>query len=124
MRKDSLDLTDDDRSLIHARVSADPADRILVTHGTDTMVQTANLLADIERKTIVLTGSMQPARLRTSDAAFNVGAAVVAVQTLPPGVYIVMNGCVFDPRTARKNREHHRFETPTDPGDGALTTES
>jgi L-asparaginase len=124
MRKDSLDLTDDDRYLIHARIAADPADHILITHGTDTMVETAKLLTNIERKTIVLTGSMQPARLRASDAAFNVGAAVVAAQTLPPGVYIVMNGCVFDPRTARKNREHQRFETGADPGDRAPTTES
>ena len=54
---------------------------------------------------------MQPARLRVSDAAFNVGAAVLAVQTLPPGVYVVMNGCIFDPKTAQKNREQQRFET-------------
>ena len=119
MRKDSLDLTDEDRSLIHDRVEADSADRILVTHGTDTMIQTAHLLTDVQRKTIVLTGSMQPARLRVSDAAFNVGAAVVAVQTLPPGVYVVMNGCVFDPKTAQKNREQHRFETRAGLPDGA-----
>jgi L-asparaginase len=111
MRKDSLDLTDDDRALIRDRVAAEPADRILITHGTDTMIETARLLSGIGGKTIVLTGSMQPARLRVSDAAFNVGAAVVAVQTLPPGVYLVMNGCIFDPATARKNRDRHRFET-------------
>jgi L-asparaginase len=115
MRKDSLDLTDADRSLIHDRVAADSADRILITHGTDTMVRTANLLTGIEHKTIVLTGAMQPARLRVSDAAFNVGAAVVAVQTLPAGVYVVMNGCVFDPRTAHKNQRQQRFETSAKP---------
>ncbi len=110
MRKDSLDLTDEDRALIRDRVAAEPSSRILITHGTDTMIDTARELMGIEGKTIVLTGSMQPARLRVSDAAFNVGAAVMAVQTLPVGVYVVMNGCVFDPRTARKNRAHQRFE--------------
>jgi L-asparaginase len=114
MRKDSLDLTDDDRALIRERVADDPANRILITHGTDTMIQTALLLSGIQGKTIVLTGSMQPARLRVSDAAFNVGAAVIAVQTLPPGVYLIMNGCVFDPKMARKNRDRHRFERPTE----------
>ncbi len=115
MRKDSLDLTDDDRSLIHDRVAGDPASRILITHGTDTMIDTAKALMDIDGKTIVLTGSMQPARLRVSDAAFNVGAAVVAVQTLPAGVYVVMNGRVFDPATARKNRRAQRFEVRGEP---------
>ncbi len=110
MRKDSLELTDEDRALIRKRVASETASRILITHGTDTMIETARQLIDIEHKTIVLTGSMQPARLRVSDAAFNVGAAVVAVQTLPFGVYVVMNGCVFDPRTARKNRGRQRFE--------------
>ena len=116
MRKDSLDLTNEDRSLIRSRVAADSASRIIITHGTDTMIETANSLTGIDGKTVVLTGSMQPARLRVSDAAFNVGAAVVAVQTLPAGVYVVMNGCVFDPRTARKNREQQRFEVDTGPG--------
>ena len=115
MRKDSLDLTDDDRSLIHDRVAGDPASRILITHGTDTMIDTAKALMDIDGKTIVLTGSMQPARLRVSDAAFNVGAAVVAVQTLPAGVYVVMNGRVFDSATARKNRRAQRFEVRGEP---------
>ncbi len=117
MRKDSLDLTDEDRSLIRERVAAESASHILITHGTDTMIETANELTDIEGKTIVLTGSMQPARLKVSDAAFNVGAAAVAVQTLPAGVYVVMNGCVFDPRTARKNRAQQRFEV-CEPGSG------
>lgn len=114
MRKDSLDLTVEDRALIRDRVAAEPASRILVTHGTDTMVETARMLTGIDGKTIVLTGSMQPARLRVSDAAFNVGAAVIAVQTLPAGVYVVMNGCVFDPMAARKNRDRQRFEVSDD----------
>jgi len=110
MRKDSLDLTDDDRQLIRRRVADADSDRIVITHGTDTMVDTANVLLDIAGKTIVLTGSMQPARLRVSDAAFNVGSAILAVQTLEPGVYIVMNGRVHDPRTTHKNRSARRFE--------------
>lgn len=109
MRKDSLELTDTDRKTIYAAVAASDADKILVTHGTDTMVQTGSLMADITGKTIVMTGSMQPATLRHSDAAFNVGFALAATQTLPVGVYVAMNGEVFDPMHAKKDREAHRF---------------
>ncbi len=109
MRKDSLELTDDDRQAIHGAVAASDADKILVTHGTDTMVQTGQVLADIAGKTIVLTGAMQPATLRNSDAEFNVGFALAATQTLPHGVYIAMNGEVFDPATTKKDRAAHRF---------------
>jgi L-asparaginase len=109
MRKDSLELTDDDRQAIHDAVAASDADKILVTHGTDTMVQTGKVLADITDKTIVLTGAMQPATLRNSDAEFNVGFALAATQTLPHGIYIAMNGEVFDPATTRKDRDAHRF---------------
>ncbi len=114
MRKDSLDLTDADRARIRERVMADSADRILITHGTDSMVQTACALLDIPGKTIVLVGSMQPARLRVNDAIFNIGFAAAAVQLLPPGVYIAMNGKVFDPTTTAKNVAAHRFESTTD----------
>ena len=110
LRKDSLDLTDADRALIRERVAADPATHIVVTHGTDTMIQTALALKGIPGKTIVLTGSMQPARLRVTDAGFNLGAAVVAVQTLPPGVYVAGNGRIFNPDTCRKNVADHCFE--------------
>ena len=110
MRKDSLDLTDDDRRLIRRHVADAASDHIVITHGTDTMIETALELLDIPAKTIVLTGSMQPARLRVSDAAFNVGAAMIAAQTLGTGVYIVMNGRVHDPRTTHKNRAARRFE--------------
>lgn len=109
MRKDSLELTDADRAAIHDAVAASDADKILVTHGTDTMVQTARVLSDIVGKTIVLTGAMQPASLRNSDAEFNVGFALAAAQTLPPGVYIAMNGEVFDPAKVHKDRAAHRF---------------
>lgn len=110
LRKDSLEITDADRELIRTRVLASTADRILITHGTDTMVQTALALVGIERKTIVLTGAMQPARFRESDAVFNVGFAIGALQSLAPGVYLAMNGRIFDPRIARKNKEQNCFE--------------
>ncbi len=111
LQKDSLDMTDADRRLIFEKVQADPHRRILITHGTDTMIQTARVLKPLAReKVIVLTGSMMPAKFKTSDAIFNVGGALVAVQVLPPGVYIVMNGQVFDPDRARKNVALNRFE--------------
>ena len=75
LSKDSLDMTDGDRQLIRERIAADSCSRIVVTHGTDTMVQTALVLGDIPGKTILLTGSMQPARFRVTDAAFNIGTA-------------------------------------------------
>ena len=110
MRKDSLEMTDADRALIRERIEQDPNRQIIVTHGTDTMVKTGQALLDIPDKTIVLVGAMQPARLRKSDAIFNIGFAVAAVQLLPVGVYIGMNGRVFDPRTAVKNVPANQFE--------------
>jgi L-asparaginase len=110
LAKDSLELSDADRRLIRERVVACEADRILITHGTDTMTETAKTLADVAGKTIVLTGSMQPARFRNTDAVFNVGFALGVVQVLPPGVYLAINGRVFDAARVRKNRERQRFE--------------
>jgi L-asparaginase len=110
LAKDSLHLTDADRQLIRERVLAAPADRVLVTHGTDTMAETGRALVGVGGKTIVLTGSMQPARFRSTDAVFNVGFALGALQALPPGVYLAINGRIFDPERARKNRAQHRFE--------------
>lgn len=110
MRKDSLDLTDADRSAIRARVAAAAERRILVTHGTDTMTETARALAGIDGKCIVLTGALHPARFRHSDAEFNVGMALAAVQVCAPGVWIAINGRVFDGLRVRKNRELNRFE--------------
>jgi L-asparaginase len=110
MRKDSLEMTDADRQLIAEKIGNDPADRIILTHGTDTMVETAKALVGISGKTIVLTGSMQPARLRISDAIFNIGYAIAAAQMMTPGIYVAMNGQTFDPLHARKNVACHRFE--------------
>ncbi|MFN3580244.1 MAG: asparaginase domain-containing protein [Pseudomonas sp.] len=110
MKKDSLELNDADRDLIRARVSACPHDRILITHGTDTMTVTAAALADVEDKIIVLTGAMQPARFRDSDALFNLGLAVGALNVCRPGVYIAMSGRVFAADGVHKNRLAGRFE--------------
>jgi L-asparaginase len=110
LRKDSLDMTDADRQLIRQRVEAEPCAAIVITHGTDTMVQTGRALAGIPGKTIVLTGSMQPARFRVTDAVFNIGVAIGAVQSLPHGVYLAMNGQIFDPQKTRKNLEQNCFE--------------
>ena len=108
--KDSLELTDDDRALLRQRILDDDASRIVVTHGTDTMVETAAALEGIPGKTIVLTGALSPARFKSTDAVFNVGMAVAAVQALPQGVYIAMNGQVFAGGEVRKNREANCFE--------------
>ncbi|HTD29285.1 MAG TPA: asparaginase domain-containing protein [Xanthomonadaceae bacterium] len=111
LRKDSLHITAADRELLRATISAQPARHVLVTHGTDTMVDTAKVLASIVDKTIVLTGALNPARFRGSDADFNIGTAVGAVQCLPPGVYIAMNGRIWDPLKVRKNVAANRFES-------------
>ena len=108
--KDSLDMTDEDRGLLRQRIEAEPCPRIVVTHGTDTMIETARQLVGIAGKTIVLTGSMQPACFKVTDAAFNIGNAIGAALSLPPGVYIAMNGRIFDPQRCRKNRERGCFE--------------
>jgi L-asparaginase len=110
MRKDSLHMDDADRDLIRRTIAAQPHRHVLVTHGTDTMVETARALAGIAGKTIVLTGALNPARFQGSDAVFNIGCAVGAIQALPDGVYIAMNGRVWDPARVRKNREANRFE--------------
>lgn len=109
MRKDSLELTNADRAAIYDAVAASDADKILITHGTDTMVETAQALSGAAGKTIVLTGALQPARIKNSDAAFNVGFAFAAVQTLPQGIYVTMNGQIFDPAKTHKDRKVGRF---------------
>ena len=110
LRKDSLFVDDNDRALMRATIAAQDERCVLVTHGTDTMVQTAAVLADIPGKTIVLTGALNPARFEGSDAEFNIGCAVGAVQSLPAGVYIAMNGRIWDPAKVRKNVDANRFE--------------
>ncbi|MCB0046450.1 MAG: asparaginase [Caldilineaceae bacterium] len=110
MRKDSLEMTDADRVAVRAAVAGAAERHIVVTHGTDTMAVTARALTGIADKVIVLTGSMQPARFRFSDAVYNIAAALTAVQLLPAGVYLAMNGRVFDADNVRKNVAENRFE--------------
>lgn len=114
LRKDSLEIDAADRALIATEVAAAPESRVLITHGTDTMVETARALLGVPGKTVVLVGAMQPARLRVSDAFFNIGFAFAATQLLPHGVYLAMNGRVFDPRTTHKNVAASRFESDGD----------
>lgn len=110
LRKDSLEMTDADREQIREAVIRSPAGHIVVTHGTDTMVETARVLQPVAGKTVVLTGALQPGRFADSDAPFNLGMAIAAVQVLVPGVYIAANGQVFAADKVRKNRELNRFE--------------
>ena len=110
LKKDSLEISDEDRALIVAAVSAGDCQRIIITHGTDTMPQTARALQSVTDKTIVLLGAMQPARFRDSDALFNSGFAVAAAKLLPAGVYVAMNGQVFNADQVQKNREAGIFE--------------
>ena len=110
MRKDSLHLNDEDRLLIRDVILHSESQHVLITHGTDTMVETAAVLSDLTARTIVLTGALNPARFRDSDAVFNIGCAVGAVQSLSPGVYIAMNGKLWNPELVRKNREANCFE--------------
>jgi L-asparaginase len=111
LRKDSLEMSDDDRLAIRKLLEADECDRIVITHGTDTMVDTAKTLIDLPNKVIVMTGAMEPARSRYTDATFNVGCAVAAVQILAPGVYIAMNGRIYSATNVRKNYEKRIFES-------------
>ena len=110
LKKDSLEINHSDREKIHNAISKVKQNRVLVTHGTDTMADTARFLMDIPDKTIVLFGAMQPARMRFSDAMYNLGFASCAVQLLPAGVHLAMNGQIFGPRQVIKNRSQNRFE--------------
>ena len=109
MRKDSLDMTDDDRALIAKHITEAPERCIVVTHGSDTMTDTAKALAHVEGKTIVLVGALTPARFAESDAPFNLGMAVATAQIAAPGVWITMSGEVFDGLKVRKDRDAGKF---------------
>jgi len=109
LKKDSLDMTPEDRAMIHSEVDKETDNYIVITHGTDTMVETAMVLKKIENKVIVLTGAMEPACFKSSDASFNLGCAVAAVQILPPGVYIAINGRIFDPEKVKKDHSLKQF---------------
>lgn len=109
LRKDSLDLDDEDRARLVAAARAARHDRIVITHGTDTMTVSAAALAAVTGRTIVLVGALTPARFAESDAPFNLGMAFATAQVAPPGVYITMNGTVFQADKVVKDRERGAF---------------
>ncbi len=111
MMVDSLEMTDDDRQLIARQCQNSEEDRIIITHGTDTMAETAAVLAkETSDKTIVLTGAMIPYKFGSSDGLFNLGSALAFVQALPKGVYVAMNGRYFTWDNVRKNKQTGGFE--------------
>ena len=108
---DSLEMTDDDRVVILDNCKRVPENQIVITHGTDTMTVTAKVIADANlEKTIVLTGAMIPYKFGSSDGLFNFGGALAFAQSLPPGVYIAMNGRYFDWDKVKKNKKTGVFE--------------
>jgi len=112
MMIDSLQMTDIDRRVILERCAGAPEERIVITHGTDTMEATARVLGEsLTGKTVVLTGAMVPYTFGSSDGMFNLGTALAFVQTLSPGVYVAMNGRCFPWNRVRKNREQGVFES-------------
>jgi len=114
MMIDSLQMTDADREIIIDQCKSAPESRIVITHGTDTMAETARALAaKIQDKTIVLTGAMVPYKFGSSDGLFNLGSALAFAQTLPAGVYVAMNGRYFAAERVRKNRQTGMFEEET-----------
>jgi len=115
IRKDSLEMDDSDRQLICETIRNAEEEHIILTHGTDSMVKTAKILSQIKNKTIVITGSLEPAIFKTSDAMFNVGCAVAAVQILPRNVYIAMNGQVFKHDNVVKDLTKNQFVTLVHP---------
>lgn len=111
MMIDSLEMTDDDRQLIARQCQNSEEDKIIITHGTDTMAETAAVLAkETKDKTIVLTGAMIPYKFGSSDGLFNLGSALAFVQALPKGVYVAMNGRYFTWDNVRKNKQTGGFE--------------
>ena len=110
LKKDSLDITHSEREIIKKSVIECEEERIIITHGTDTMVETAKFLEDVKEKTIVLTGAMQPARFKKTDAIFNSGFAYAAALSLENGVYIAMSGQIFNSNNVRKNIDLGKFE--------------
>lgn len=111
MMIDSLDMTDTDRNLIADHCNKAVENKIIITHGTDTMADTARLLASkVQHKTVVLTGAMIPYKFGSSDGLFNLGSALAFVQSMPPGVYVAMNGRIFNWDNVRKNKQTGEFE--------------
>lgn len=109
LKKDSLDIAEQDRERIHETCQKADADKIVITHGTDTMLETAKKLSDIKNKAIILTGSMRPERFADSDASFNVGTAIGAINIISKGVYIAMNGRVYPWNKVKRDERTGQF---------------
>lgn len=109
LKKDSLEINDEDRTLILNKCKEAKEDKIIITHGTDTMNITANYLKEIKNKTIIITGAMRPERFSNSDAAINIGVAIGAAQSLLNGIYIAMNGLVIPHHKMERNKETGQF---------------
>ena len=109
LRKDSQDITEEDRQKIRDACENNAADKIIVTHGTDTMIETAEKLSNLKDKVIVLTGAMKPEKFADSDASFNLGVAVGAINILEQGVYIAMNGKVYPWNKVKRNSQTGQF---------------
>ena len=109
LKKDSLDITEKDRKKIHEVCQKADSDKIVVTHGTDTIIETAKKLSDIKNKVIVLTGAMRPEKFSDSDASFNVGTAIGAINILKNGVYIAMNGRIHPWHNVKRNPKTGQF---------------
>lgn len=110
-KKDSLDMSNEDRMILKTFLETTPYDKVIVTHGSDTMPETARIVGDIAGKVIIFTGSYLPERFADSDAGFNIGVAVGAVNVLLEGTFIAMNGRLMSPETCFKNAENGLFET-------------
>tara|TARA_B100001287_G_scaffold163514_1_gene137405 strand:+ start:110 stop:598 length:489 start_codon:yes stop_codon:yes gene_type:complete len=109
LKKDSLEINDEDRLLILSKCKEAKEDKIIITHGTDTMNITATYLKEIKNKTIIITGAMRPERFSNSDAAINIGVAIGAVQSLSKGIYVAMNGLVIPHHKMERNKETGQF---------------
>jgi L-asparaginase len=110
LKKDSLDITDDDREKIYSACKNCGSDKIIITHGTDTMLETAEKLSDLKGKTIVITGSMRPERFSNSDAPINLGMAIGAINVLENGIYIAMHGRVLSLEECKRDMKTGKFE--------------
>ncbi len=111
LRKDSLDMDDNDRQLIYDACKDIKNNKIIITHGTDTMVETAKKLSELKDKVIILVGASKPEKFKDSDAPINIGVAIGGINVVEPGVYIAMNGRIFSWDNVMKNAETGEFET-------------
>ncbi|MFZ3078006.1 MAG: asparaginase domain-containing protein [Candidatus Aenigmatarchaeota archaeon] len=109
LKEDSLDITEEDRNKLCEACQKTNADKIIITHGTDTMIETAKKLSSIKNKVIILTGAMRPEKFSDSDASFNVGVAVGAINSLNNGIFIAMNGRIYPADKCKRNSESGQF---------------